>query len=194
MSVSQGRVAIINMSRRSFAGVTPAAGLVLAVGWVDDPLAFVAIAADGTVTITCHRQAIGQGVRTPMVIADELEADWRRVRVKQSTDDEARFGNLDADGSRAALRHFFEPMRQCGAAAKAMLEQAAAARWQVPFGEVDAINHEVVHRPTNRWLGYGDLAAAASRLPVPPRDTLRLKTPAQFIDRRSTSPAAPLHS
>jgi isoquinoline 1-oxidoreductase beta subunit len=78
------------------------------------------------------------------------------------------------------VRHFFEPMRHCGAAAKAMLEQAAALRWQVPFGEVVAINHEVVHRPTNRRLGYGALAVAASRLPVPPRDTLRLKTPAQF--------------
>ena len=145
-------------------------------GWVDDPLAFVAIEEDGTVTITCHRQEMGQGVRTsmPMVVADELEADWARVRVRQAQGDEARFGNQDTDGSRS-MRHFFEPMRRCGAAARTMLEQAAAAQWQVPVAEVQALNHEVVHRPTQRKLGYGALALAASRLSVPARETLRLK-------------------
>ncbi len=193
---------IQNVSRRAFLGAMGAAGLILAVGcarrasaagepkygadsmphgWVDNPLAFVAIGADGTVTITCHRSEMGQGVRTslPMVLADELEADWRRVRVRQATGDEERFGNQDTDGSRS-MRHFFAPMRRCGAAARNMLEQAAAASWGVPLGEVEAVNHEVVHRPTNRRIGYGDLATAASRLPVPGRDALRLKTPSQF--------------
>ena len=92
---------------------------------------------------------MGQGVRTslPMVVADELEADWRRVRVRQAPGDEARFGNQDTDGSRS-VRHFFAPMRRCGAAARTMLEQAAAARWGVPIAEVEAADHEVVHRPT----------------------------------------------
>jgi len=193
---------IENVSRRAFLGAMGAVGLVLAVGyqrrvaaagepkygadsmphgWVDNPLAFVAIGADGTVTITCHRSEMGQGVRTslPMVLADELEADWRRVRVRQATGDEERFGNQDTDGSRS-VRHFFAPMRRCGAAARNMLEQAAAAGWGVPLGEVEAANHEVMHRPTNRRIGYGELAAAASRLPVPARGTLRLKTPSQF--------------
>ena len=193
---------IQNISRRAFLGAMGAVGLVLAVGgqrrvaaadepkygadsmphgWVDNPLAFVAIAPDGTVTIVCHRSEMGQGVRTslPMVLADELEADWRRVRVRQATGDEERFGNQDTDGSRS-MRHFFAPMRRCGAAARNMLEQAAAASWGVPLGEVEAINHEVVHRPTNRRIGYGELAAAASRLPVPARGRLRLKTPSQF--------------
>jgi isoquinoline 1-oxidoreductase beta subunit len=193
---------IQNISRRAFLGAMGAVGLVLAVGgqrrvaaadepkygadsmphgWVDNPLAFVAIGTDGTVTITCHRSEMGQGVRTslPMVLADELEADWRRVRVQQAPGDEERFGNQDTDGSRS-LRHFFAPMRRCGAAARNMLEQAAAASWGVPIGEVEAVNHEVVHRPTNRRIGYGELAAAASRLPVPARGRLRLKTPAQF--------------
>jgi isoquinoline 1-oxidoreductase beta subunit len=193
---------IQNISRRAFLGAMGAAGLILVVGcdrrasaagepkygadsmphgWVDNPLAFVAIGADGTVTITCHRSEMGQGVRTslPMVLADELEADWRRVRVRQATGDEERFGNQDTDGSRS-MRHFFAPMRRCGAAARNMLEQAAAASWGVPLGEVEAVNHEVVHRPTNRRIGYGELAAAASRLPVPARDTLRLKTPSQL--------------
>jgi len=193
---------IQNISRRAFLGAMGAVGLVLAVGgqrrvaaadepkygadsmphgWVDNPLAFVAIGADGTVTITCHRSEMGQGVRTslPMVLADELEADCRRVRVRQATGDEERFGNQDTDGSRS-MRHFFAPMRRCGAAARNMLEQAAAASWGVPLGEVEAVNHEVVHRPTNRRIGYGELAAAASRLPVPARGRLRLKTPSQF--------------
>jgi len=193
---------IQNVSRRAFLGAMGAAGLILVVGcerrasaagepkygadsmphgWVDNPLAFVAIGADGTVTITCHRSEMGQGVRTslPMVLADELEADWRRVRVRQATGDEERFGNQDTDGSRS-MRHFFAPMRRCGAAARNMLEQAAAASWGVPLGEVEAVNHEVIHRPTKRRIGYGELAAAASRLPVPARDALRLKNPSQF--------------
>src|SRR5437867_11492257 len=110
-------------------------------GWVDDPLAFVSIAEDGTVTIVCHRSEMGQGVRTgmPMIVADELEADWKRVRVAQAPGDEKRFGNQDTDGSRST-RHFFEPMRRCGAAARAMLEAAAAERWKVPVTEVEARN------------------------------------------------------
>ena len=153
MNAEQTNFELINVSRRAFLGAIPAMGLILAVGfprlalaadepkygadsmphgWVDDPLVFVAIGTDGTVTITCHRPEMGQGVRTslPMVVADELEADWSRVRVKQAQADEMRFGNQDTDGSRS-VRHFFEPMRRCGAAARTMLEQAAAVRWGV---------------------------------------------------------------
>ena len=124
---------------------------------------------------------MGQGVRTgmPMIVADELEADWKRVRVAQAPGDEKRFGNQDTDGSRST-RHFFEPMRRCGAAARTMLEAAAAERWKVPVSEVEAQNHEVVHRPTGRRLGYGALAKAAAAQPVPARDTLRLKDPKKF--------------
>ena len=194
---------IANVSRRRFLqGMSALGGLVLAVGyssatraadakkygadgmpngWVDDPLAFVAIAEDGTVTIVCHRSEMGQGVRTgmPMIVADELEADWKRVRVAQAHGDEKKFGNQDTDGSRST-RHFFEPMRRCGAAARTMLEAAAAERWKVPVSEVEAKNHEVVHRPTGRRAGYGSLAKAAAGQPVPARETLRLKDPKQF--------------
>ena len=150
-------------------------------GWSDNPLAFVAIGADGTVTIVVHRSEMGQGVRTgmPIIVADELEADWSRVRVTQAPADELKYGNEDTDGSRST-RHFFEPMRRCGAAARTMLEQAAAAQWEVPVSEVQAVNHEVVHDRSGRKLDYGALALAAARLPVPPRASLRLKDPRQF--------------
>jgi isoquinoline 1-oxidoreductase beta subunit len=142
---------------------------------------FVAIGEDGTVTIVCHRSEMGQGVRTgmPMIVADELEADWKRVRVAQAPGDEKRFGNQDTDGSRST-RHFFEPMRRCGAAARMMLEAAAAQQWKVPVGEVEAKNHAVVHRPTGRRASYGSLAKAAASQPVPARDTVRLKDPSTF--------------
>jgi isoquinoline 1-oxidoreductase subunit beta len=196
-------VVIANVSRRDFLqGASALGGLVLAVGyagvlraedppkygaeamphgWVDNPLVFVAIGEDGIVSIVCHRSEMGQGVRTgmPMIVADELEADWARVRVVQAPGDEERYGNQDTDGSRST-RHFFMPMRRCGAAARQMLEAAAAASWQVPVAEVRAQNNEVVHTATGRRLGYGALAKAASSLPVPAPDTIRLKDPAQF--------------
>jgi isoquinoline 1-oxidoreductase subunit beta len=195
-------LSLANVSRRRFIQGLSLSGLVLAVGypsasrgqekkkygadgmpngWVDNPLAFVSIAPDGTVTIVCHRSEMGQGIRTgmPMIVADELEADWKRVKIEQAPGDEKKFGNQDTDGSRST-RHFFEPMRRCGAAARMMLEAAAADRWKVPVSEVEAKNHEVIHKPSGRKLGYGALAQAAASQSVPARDTLRLKDPKQF--------------
>jgi isoquinoline 1-oxidoreductase subunit beta len=150
-------------------------------GLREDAKIFIAIGEDGTVTVLCHRSEMGQGVRTslPMVVADELEADWARVKVAQAPGDEPRFGNQDTDGSRS-LRHHFMTFRRMGAAARQMLEQAAASQWGVPVAEVAAINHEVVHESSNRRLGYGELAKAAADLPVPPRESLTLKDPAKF--------------
>ena len=150
-------------------------------GLRDDPALFVAIAEDGTVTVTCHRQEMGQGVRTSiaMVVADELEAAWDRVRVVQAPGDEERYGNQDTDGSRS-LRHHYMPMRRVGAAARTMLEQAAAKQWGVPVAEVRAQDHRVVHQASGRALGYGELAKAASALPVPDRAAVRLKDPKDF--------------
>ena len=195
----------LQLSRREFLGTTAAGvgGFSLALGWpeqasaqaeppkygaygmpngvVENPLVFVSITGDGSVIITCHRAEMGQGVRTgvPMILADELEADWARVRVVQAQGDEARFGNQDTDGSRTT-RHFFMPMRRCGAAARQMLEGAAAARWGVPASEVQAKNHQLIHKPTGRTLGFGEVAADAAKLPVPAKADLRLKTPADF--------------
>ncbi|UDM51939.1 xanthine dehydrogenase family protein molybdopterin-binding subunit [Cupriavidus sp. MP-37] len=150
-------------------------------GTVDNPLAFVSIAADGTVTIVAHRAEMGTGVRTslPMVVADEMEARWERVKVVQAEADETRYGNQNVDGSRS-VRHFLMPMRRVGAAARQMLEAAAAARWSVPVSEVRAVQHEVVHQPSGRRLGFGELAADAARQPVPQGDALRLKPRSEF--------------
>ncbi len=195
--------ALSNLSRRGFLkGVGATGALVLAAswgwqeafaedkkfgadgmphGWVDDPKVYVSIASDGSVTVICNRSEMGQGVRTSlsMVVADELEADWAQVKVRQAPGDEVRFGNQDTDGSRS-MRHWYEPMRRCGAAARTMLEQAAAAQWQVPLAQCRAQLHKVVHQPTGRELGYGALAAAAGALAVPARDSLRLKQPGEF--------------
>ena len=195
-------VAIENVSRRGFLrGILATGGLIVAAelvparvalayatgaakmpgGVVTDPHVFVSIDPSGIVTIIAHRAEMGTGSRTslPMVVAEELDADWSRVRVKQSPGDEKKYGNQNTDGSRS-LRHFIQPMRQCGAAARLMLEMAAAQRWGVAVAEVQAQNHEVVHKPSGRKLGYGDLATAASSLPTPPADQIKLKDQSAF--------------
>jgi isoquinoline 1-oxidoreductase beta subunit len=194
---------IENVSRRGFLkGLIATGGLVVAAefvpargvfaayatgaakmtgGVVSDPHVFISIDPSGLVTIVAHRAEMGTGSRTslPMVVADELEADWSRVKVVQSPGDEQKYGNQNTDGSRS-MRHFIQPMRQCGAAMRRMLETAAAQRWNVPATEVQAQNHEVVHKPSGRKLGYGELAAAASALPAPPADQIKLKDEASF--------------
>jgi isoquinoline 1-oxidoreductase subunit beta len=167
------------MSRPSFAYETGAGKMPH--GVVIDPRVFVAIAPDGIVTILAHRSEMGTGVRTslPLIVAEEMEADWTRVRVQQAHGDETKFGNQDTDGSRST-RHYLLPMRQIGASARSMLEQAAAKRWNVPVLEVKAVKHEVVHDATGRRLGYGDLAADAAKESVPGVEGLKLKDPKDF--------------
>jgi isoquinoline 1-oxidoreductase beta subunit len=177
-----GLVLVASVSRIAKAADAPKYGADgMAHGWRDDPLTFVAIGEDGIVTVVVHRSEMGQGIRTglPMVIADELEADWSKVRVTQAPGDEEKFGNQDTDGSRS-MRHHFDPMRRVGAAARTMLEAAAAATWNVPVSSVRAANHEVIHEASGRKLGYGALARAAAKLPVPARESLRLKDPSKF--------------
>ncbi len=138
------------MSRPAFAAYETGAGK-MPHGVVVDPRVFVAIASDGIVTIIAHRSEMGTGVRTslPMVVAEEMEADWSRVRVQQAHGNEVKFGNQDTDGSRST-RHYLLPMRQIGASARSMLEAAAAKRWGVPATEVKAVNHEVIHSASGR--------------------------------------------
>ncbi|HEY1302350.1 MAG TPA: molybdopterin cofactor-binding domain-containing protein [Vicinamibacterales bacterium] len=131
--------------------------------------------------VACHDRGAPAGVRTsrPMIVADELEADWARVRVVQAVGDEATYGGQNTDGSRS-VRHFLSPMREMGAATRQMLETAAARTWDVDVSQVRARNHHVVHAATGRTLGYGQLAAAARDLPVPRPEALTLKRPEEF--------------
>jgi isoquinoline 1-oxidoreductase beta subunit len=168
------------MSRKAFASYQTGAGK-MPHGTVADPRVFVAIASDGTVSIVAHRAEMGTGVRTslPLIVAEEMEADWTRVKVVQAHGDEVKFGNQDTDGSRST-RHYLIPMRQIGASARSMLEAAAAKRWGVPANEVKAVNHEVVHAASGRRLGFGELAADAAKESVPSLEGLKLKDPRNF--------------
>ena len=150
-------------------------------GIVVDPRVFVAIAPDGIVTIVAHRSEMGTGVRTslPLIVAEEMEADWSRVRVQQAHGDEVKFGNQDTDGSRST-RHYLIPMRQIGASARTMLEAAAAKTLGRAGHRGEGANHEVVHSASGRRIGFGDLAADAAKEPVPSIEGLKLKDPKDF--------------
>jgi isoquinoline 1-oxidoreductase subunit beta len=191
---------IENVSRRGFLqGVVSAGAFVLGVRltpeslWAEttssaDPLAattfhpslFVGLEPDGTVLMVAARSEMGTGSRTslPMIIADEMEADWGRVRIVQALGD-AKYGDQSTDGSHS-VRSFFGVMRESGATARTMLVQAAAAQWNVPASECEASLHTVVHRPSGRTASYGSLAAAAAALPVPPKETLKFKPQSQW--------------
>lgn len=203
MKTPNSQVLIKNVSRRNMLkGMVGTGGLVLAAqfvpsslmaaeyqtgaggmpgGVVWDPHVFVSLGSDGIVTIVTHRSEMGTGSRTslPMVVADEMEADWSRVKIIQAEGNEQKYGNQDTDGSRS-IRHFIQPMRNCGAATRYMLEHAAAVVWGVSSLECQAQNHEVIHTPTGRKLGYGELAATASKLKTPSLRDVTLKDPADF--------------
>jgi isoquinoline 1-oxidoreductase beta subunit len=145
------------------------------------PNVFVSIDPSGLVTILCHRSEMGQGIRTStaMIVADELEADWSRVRIVQGEGDEKKYGDQNTDGSHS-IRGALKPLREAGAAARTMLEQAAAKQWNVPASEVGAKHHEVVHIASGRRIGYGELATAAAALPVPAAAGVTLKPKAAW--------------
>ncbi len=183
--------------RRTFLKLLGAGGLVVGIGpggivrldaadrepgpgvapWAPD--VYVRVAEDGTVTITCHRSEMGQGIRTsmPMIIVDEMEADWARCRVEQA-DGDARYGSQNTDGS-TSIRDFLARYREAGATVRALLEDAAAKEWGVAAGEVRARSHEVVHVATGRTKGYGALVATARTLALPGAARVRVKAPSE---------------
>ena len=144
------------------------------------PSVYLAIDTDGIVYIIAHRSEMGSGSRTalPRIVADELDADWGRVQIVQATGDE-KYGDQDTDGSHS-VRSFFDPLREAGATARVMLVQAAAAQWNVPAVECNTGLHEVVHAKSGKKLGYGELAEAASKLPVPKKEDVKLKNRSQW--------------
>jgi isoquinoline 1-oxidoreductase beta subunit len=159
----------------AWAQTATAAGRTRADGAALNPSVYLGIEPDGTVFIVTHRSEMGTGIRTtlPMVAADELDADWSRVRIEQGIGDK-RYGDQNTDGSRS-IRDFYEAFRRAGASARTMLVTAAAAQWNVPVSQCTTLNHEVVHQASGRRLGYGALAAAAGKLAVPKPETLEFK-------------------
>ncbi len=196
------KLTIENVSRRGFLqGMFSAGAFVLCARLVPEPLwaegrlaegkaiggigaaafhpsLWVGIQTDGTVLIVAHRSEMGNGVRTslPRILADELDADWTRVKVVQGDGDE-RYGSQDTDGSHS-VREFFDTLREAGATARLMLVRAAAQRWGVPESQcvADPV-HVVSDRNSSRKLGYGELASLAAKLPVPKKEELKLKSP-----------------
>jgi isoquinoline 1-oxidoreductase subunit beta len=139
------------------------------------PNVYLAIDTDGTVFIVCHRSEMGSGNRTglPRIVADELDADWNRVKVVQATGD-AKYGDQDTDGSHSVVS-FFEPLREAGASARLMLVRAAAQTWNVSEKECTTDCSCVMHKASGKKLGYGELAATAAKLSVPTKEEVQLK-------------------
>nr|MBI1228678.1 molybdopterin-dependent oxidoreductase [Cytophagales bacterium] len=140
------------------------------------PNVYLSISPDNTVTIIAHRSEMGQGIRTslPMIVADEMGADWSQVRIVQAEGDESKYGNQNTDGS-FSVRMFYEPMRKAGATARHLLIKAAAQEWGVDAAACVAENSTVIHSESGRSLTFGALANAAQQLELPDQDTLELK-------------------
>jgi isoquinoline 1-oxidoreductase beta subunit len=188
-------IEIVNLSRRrAMTALAGGAGLALGVYWPaaraapkssslpagnEDamlaPNIFLFIDGAGTVNVTVSRSEMGQGIRmaTTMIVADELAASWPRMVVRQA-DADPRYGDQDTDASRS-IRLMYKPLRLAAAAARTMLEAAAAQLWRTSIADCRAVDHEVIHVPTGRFIGFAQLVKTAAALPVPNPDKLRLE-------------------
>jgi isoquinoline 1-oxidoreductase beta subunit len=192
-----GNGSLRNVNRRDFLKLTglAAGGLVLAAALpfgaranaqsaasaADNTLnLFVSIEPNNTINIVCHRSEMGQGIRTsiPQIVADELCAAWDDVHVVQGLANEA-YGSQNTDGSRS-IRNFYDTMRQMGASARTMLEQAAANQWGVTPSEVYAKDSHVWLKNSDKKASFGELSAAAAQLTPPELETLRYKAKKDF--------------
>ena len=183
------------VSRREFVTGTVAAGAGLVIGFYlphgsraqkdfFSPNAYLRITPDNKITVVVARSEMGQGVRTalPMILAEELEADWQKIAIEQAGAS-TLFGDQTTGGS-ASIRTTWDPMRKAGAAAREMLISAAALTWNVPRSACAAENSRIKHSGTNRSLSYGDLVEAASRLPIPTDVPLKQSKDYKIVGQR----------
>jgi isoquinoline 1-oxidoreductase beta subunit len=145
-----------------------------------NPNVYLGIEPDGRVILVMHRSEMGTGSRSvlPMVLAEELDADWKRVTLEQAIGD-PKYGSQNTDGS-CSIRDFYDTFREAGATTRLMLERAAAQKWGVPAGECRAENHFVIHATSKRKLGFGELAVLAKQQPVPKKEELKFKSRAEY--------------
>jgi isoquinoline 1-oxidoreductase beta subunit len=143
--------------------------------------AYVRVAPDGMITIVAKNPEIGQGIKTslPMMIAEELDADWKTVRIEQADNDPKTYGRQFAGGSMATPMHW-EELRRVGAVARLMLIQAAAQAWNCGPGDCTTTPGMVVHKPSGRKRTYGSLALACANIPAPDPKTVTLKDPKNY--------------
>lgn len=154
------------------------------------PSVLLHIARDGAVTIVNYRSEMGQGIKSsiPVLVADELGADLARVTVVQA-DGDAKYGDQNTDGS-TSIRKGYHHLRCIGATARTMLIAAAARRWKVRPETCKAWDGRVVHAPTRRSLGFGELVPAASKMPVPAPESVKVRPESELV--HVNSPFLPL--
>ncbi|WP_299061723.1 molybdopterin cofactor-binding domain-containing protein [uncultured Polaribacter sp.] len=157
------------------------------------PNLFVQIKKDGNIIIIASRSEMGQGIRTSLAsaIADELEADWQYITVKQAIGHE-KYGNQNTDGSRS-VRTRLEPMRKMGAIAKMMLITAAAKKWNIKEIDCKAENHFIINKNTKEKIFFGDLVESAALLKIPSDENINLKKVEDFKFIGKTLKSVDLH-
>ncbi|SHM34931.1 isoquinoline 1-oxidoreductase, beta subunit [Cyclobacterium lianum] len=140
------------------------------------PNAYLSINSDNEVRIIAHRSEMGTGIRTslPMIVADELGADWKSVKIEQAVGDEATYGDQNTDGS-YSIRMFFEPMRRAGATARHMLLEAAGKKWEVDPAGCDTENGQVIHAASGQQIKFADLIDLLQDMEIPDQETLKLR-------------------